>query len=165
VKKPAIDRIDVSAYTIPTDFPESDGTFEWDSTTLILVEAHCGGESGLGYTYGDLATAGIIQRVLAPAIEGRDAMAVSGAWSVMNRLLRNRGRPGAGAMAIGAVDSALWDLKARLLQLPLVVLLGSPSTTIRRLGKSRNIESEDEGWTRTFARFQPRPGGAGCDWI
>ena len=43
----AIDRIDVSAYTIPTDFPESDGTFEWDSTTLILVEAHGGGESGL----------------------------------------------------------------------------------------------------------------------
>ena len=42
MKDPTIDRIDVSAYTIPTDFPESDGTFEWDSTTLILVEAHGG---------------------------------------------------------------------------------------------------------------------------
>src|SRR5438876_11791114 len=26
----------------PTDFPESDGTFEWDSTTPILVEAYGG---------------------------------------------------------------------------------------------------------------------------
>jgi hypothetical protein len=33
----AIERIDVSAYTIPTDYPESDGTFEWKQTTIILV--------------------------------------------------------------------------------------------------------------------------------
>jgi L-alanine-DL-glutamate epimerase-like enolase superfamily enzyme len=125
MKNPTIHRIDVSAYTIPTDFPESDGTFEWDSTTLILVEAHGGGQSGLGYTYGDLAAAGLIQRVLAPAVVGRDVMAVAGAWSVMNQLLRNVGRPGIGTMAIAAVDSALWDLKAPLLNLPLVTLLGS----------------------------------------
>jgi len=34
----AIDRIEVSAFTIP----ESDGTFEWDSTTPILVETYGG---------------------------------------------------------------------------------------------------------------------------
>jgi hypothetical protein len=39
MKSPTIDRIDVSAYTIPTDFPESDSTFEWNSTILIVVEA------------------------------------------------------------------------------------------------------------------------------
>jgi hypothetical protein len=49
-----IDRIDVSAYTIPTDYPESDGTFEWNQTTIILVEAHAGGRTGIGYSYGDL---------------------------------------------------------------------------------------------------------------
>jgi L-alanine-DL-glutamate epimerase-like enolase superfamily enzyme len=125
MKDPTIDRIDVSAYTIPTDFPESDGTLDWDSTTLIVVEAHGGGQSGLGYTYGDLAAASLIERLLAPAIEGRDVMAEPGAWSVMNQLLRNVGRSGIGSMAIAAVDSALWDLKARLLNLPLVTLLGS----------------------------------------
>jgi L-alanine-DL-glutamate epimerase-like enolase superfamily enzyme len=37
--------------------------------------------------------------------------------------IRNAGRPGVGAMAVSAVDIALWDLKARLLGLPLVKVL------------------------------------------
>ena len=52
----AVDRLDVSAFTIPTDGPESDGTLEWDSTTIVVVEAHGGGETGLGYTYAPAAT-------------------------------------------------------------------------------------------------------------
>jgi hypothetical protein len=42
VKELSINRVDVSAYTIPTDFPESDGTFEWDHTTIVVVEAYAG---------------------------------------------------------------------------------------------------------------------------
>src|SRR6185295_7111363 len=37
----------VSAFKVPTDAPESDGTFEWDATTLVVVEA----DGGLGWTY------------------------------------------------------------------------------------------------------------------
>src|SRR5690348_6118936 len=37
-----ITQIDISAYTIPTDYPEADGTIEWDSTTVVIVEAHAG---------------------------------------------------------------------------------------------------------------------------
>ncbi len=48
-----IERIDVSAYQVPTDSPESDGTYEWDSTTMVLVEATAGGRTGLGYSYAD----------------------------------------------------------------------------------------------------------------
>jgi len=69
----AIERLDVSAYTVPTDFPESDGTITWKQ----MVHA-----------------------------------------------IRNLGRPGICSMAIAAVDASLWDLKARLLDLPLVTLLG-----------------------------------------
>ena len=43
----------------------------------------------------------------------------------MVRAIRNLGRPGVSSMAISAVDTALWDLKARLLDLPLVTLLGA----------------------------------------
>ena len=43
----------------------------------------------------------------------------------MTRAVRNLGRPGVAAMAISAVDVALWDLKARLLELPLARLLGA----------------------------------------
>ena len=46
-----VERLDVAAYTIPTDEPESDGTLEWDSTTIVVVEAHSDGHDGLGYTY------------------------------------------------------------------------------------------------------------------
>jgi L-alanine-DL-glutamate epimerase-like enolase superfamily enzyme len=41
----------------------------------------------------------------------------------MGQELRNVGRPGIGSMAIAAVDIALWDLKARLLGVPLVAAL------------------------------------------
>ena len=60
-----IDRLEVSAYTVPTDFPESDGTYAWEHTTLVLVEATAGGKTGLGYTYADTATAALIRDSLA----------------------------------------------------------------------------------------------------
>jgi L-alanine-DL-glutamate epimerase-like enolase superfamily enzyme len=113
----AIERIDVSAYTIPTDYPESDGTFEWKQTTIILVEAHAGGGTGIGYSYGDLIIGDLIQRVLAPVLLKIDAMSITAAHHSMTHVVRNIGRPGIASMAIGAVDSALWDLKAQLLDL------------------------------------------------
>jgi len=109
--------------TIPTDGPESDGTAEWESTTIVIVEAHAGDAVGLGYTYGDAACATLIESMLAEVVTGADAMAVTAAWEAMGRALRNAGRPGIGSMAIAAVDTALWDLKARLLDLPLATLL------------------------------------------
>jgi len=121
----AIERIDVSAFVVPTDFPESDGTLAWDKTTLVAVEATGGGIRSLGYTYADTATAQLIKDFLTPVVLGRDAMAVPGTWAAMVHAIRNLGRPGIVSMAIAAVDAALWDLKARLLDLPLVTLLGA----------------------------------------
>jgi len=119
-----VDRIQVSTYTIPTDFPESDGTLEWKSTTLVLVTASAGTEHGVGYTYADHATALLIRDTLAPVVSGRDAMSPNAGYMAMWRRIRNLGRPGICSMAISAVDCALWDLKARLLKIPLVTLLG-----------------------------------------
>jgi L-alanine-DL-glutamate epimerase-like enolase superfamily enzyme len=120
-----IESIQVSAYTIPTDFPESDGTLEWSSTTLVLVETREGGKTGIGFTYADTATARLIQDRLASIVLGRDALAVTDSWNAMAAAARNLGRPGICSMAIAAVDTALWDLKAKLLDLPLVTLLGA----------------------------------------
>lgn len=61
-------RIAVSAYTIPTDAPESDGTLRWDSTTLVLVEAEAGGMRGIGYSYTPPAAARLIEGLLAPVV-------------------------------------------------------------------------------------------------
>lgn len=120
-----IERIDVSAYQIPTDAPEADGTYAWDATTLVLVEAYAGGRCGLGFTYADTATATLVKDVLARVVCGRNAMDVPGCWEAMVRSIRNLGRPGIASMAISAVDVALWDLKGRLLDLSLVDLLGA----------------------------------------
>jgi L-alanine-DL-glutamate epimerase-like enolase superfamily enzyme len=121
----AIDRIAVSAYTIPTDQPESDGTLAWHSTTLVLVEASAGDETGLGYSYTHEAAAVLIEHLLADVVLGRDALDVAGAWDAMVHAIRNLGRPGIASSAIAAVDIALWDLEAHLLDVPLVTLLGS----------------------------------------
>jgi L-alanine-DL-glutamate epimerase-like enolase superfamily enzyme len=119
-----IDRVHVSAYLIPTDGPESDGTLQWDHTIIVLVQIEAGGKQGLGYTYAGLGTAHIIRELLVEVVEGHDAFAVNDCWRGMVDAVRNIGRVGAASMAIAAVDVALWDLKAKLLNVPLVRLLG-----------------------------------------
>jgi L-alanine-DL-glutamate epimerase-like enolase superfamily enzyme len=119
-----IESIGVSTYTIPLGETESDGTLEWDSTTCVVVEAHAGGCTGLGYTYGDRSVADFIRSQLAGVVQERPALDPAAASCAMQRTIRNAGRPGVGAMAIAAVDNALWDLEARLLDVPLCKLLG-----------------------------------------
>src|ERR1051325_5446193 len=113
--KVPIEKLRASAYTIPTETPEADGTYDWDSTTIVIVEVTGGGKLGLGFTYADSATATLINEKLQHVVIDRDAMSVKGAWLAMLHSIRNLGRPGICAMAISAVDTALWDLKARLL--------------------------------------------------
>jgi len=114
----------VSAYKIPTDLPEADGTIEWNSTTVVLVEISAGNKTGIGYTYAPQSTAFLIEKILTEIVVGKDAMNIPGLSSSMIRAIRNNGQCGIAMMAISAVDNALWDLKAKLLELPLCVLLG-----------------------------------------
>jgi len=116
---PTVEGLEATAYEIPTEAPESDGTLEWDSTTIIIVEAFNGRERGIGYTYGDRAVAALIDSKLADVVTGVDAMRPPAAWAAMRRELRNAGQAGIGSMAASAVDIALWDLKAHLLGVPL----------------------------------------------
>jgi L-alanine-DL-glutamate epimerase-like enolase superfamily enzyme len=120
-----LEHVAVAAYKVPTDYPESDGTYAWDSTTCVLVEVDAGGRRGLGFTYADTATACLIRDTLAPALRGRDVMDIPGCWETMVHAIRNLGRPGIASMAISAVDAALWDLKGKLLEASLVTLLGA----------------------------------------
>jgi L-alanine-DL-glutamate epimerase-like enolase superfamily enzyme len=117
--------VTAAAYRVPTDAPESDGTFAWDATTLVLVEVEGGGERGLGYTYGDAAVAGIAAGALARAVEGVDVLDTGAAHAAAAAALRNIGRTGPGAMALSALDVALHDLKARALAVPLWRMLGA----------------------------------------
>lgn len=148
-----IEEVEVSVYRVPTDRPESDGTFSWESTTLVLVEVSAGGRRGLGYTYGAAAAAGIVRDPLADAVRGADALAVPQAHAAMVHAVRNIGAPGVASTAISAVDIALWDLKARLLDLPLVRLLGQAREAVPIYGSGGftsysidELKAQLDGW-------------------
>src|SRR5205085_6342452 len=100
----AVERLEVTAYTIPLEEPESDGTLEWDSLTCVVVRAHGGGETGLGYTYGADSIAHFVRSKLAEQVEGADAFSPQSAWASILRAIRNFGQEGLGAMAVSAVE-------------------------------------------------------------
>jgi L-alanine-DL-glutamate epimerase-like enolase superfamily enzyme len=119
-----IESVRAGAYQVPTEHPESDGTLEWESVTVVVAEIDAGGQTGIGYTYSHQSAATLIDGVLADAVRGHDALAVPACWWAMVRAIRNLGWPGVCATAISAVDVALWDLKARLLGICAADLLG-----------------------------------------
>lgn len=165
-----ITRLSVAAYTVPTDAPEADGSYAWDATTIVVVHVDAGGERGIGYTYADVATARLIEAHLADAIHELDALAPQRAWWAMTRAVRNLGRPGVAAMAISAVDVALWDLKARLLELPLARLLGAVHDAVPVYGSGgftsyslKRLQGQLAGWVqdgipRVKMKIGSRPG-------
>ncbi|HLH04147.1 MAG TPA: enolase C-terminal domain-like protein [Bryobacteraceae bacterium] len=141
---PTIDRIEVSAYTVPTETPESDGTFVWDKTTLVLVEISAANEIGVGYSYADTATAHLISHLLADKVKNTNALANAQAWITLTSAIRNLGRPGIASMAIAAVDNALWDLKAKLLKTSVAALLGLARTEILAYGSGGFTSYSDD---------------------
>lgn len=154
-----IDGLVVASYRIPTEAPESDGTLEWDATTMVLVEARAQGRTGIGYTYADAAAARLIEGRLRAEVMGLDPMHVPAAWEQMVRTVRNVGRPGIAMTAISAVDAALWDLKARLLELPLYELLGACRTEVPVYGSGgftsydlEQLQAQLGGWVKAGIR-------------
>jgi L-alanine-DL-glutamate epimerase-like enolase superfamily enzyme len=120
-----VEDLSVGAYSIPTDGPEADGTLSWESTTMVLVQARAGDVCGIGWTYGAAAVADLVGAKLAEVVTGSNVLDVAGVFDAMVKAVRNIGRQGVGGQAISAIDTALWDLKARLLGLPLYRLLGA----------------------------------------
>src|SRR5205823_1394464 len=106
----AVERLDVAAYEIPTDEPESDGTLEWNSTTIVVVEAHAGNETGLGYTYGPAAAGKLVEELLAGEVEGADALAPDKTWERLLRVKMKISRePERDAERLDAARAAIGD--------------------------------------------------------
>lgn len=86
-----VERLEVRAYQVPTDGPggmESDGTLTWHDTTCVVVLVSGGGQAGLGYTYGDIAVAHLIDSTLASVAIGADALTPATTWHAMFARLR-----------------------------------------------------------------------------
>ena len=156
----------VHAFQIPTESVESDGTAEWDATTMVLVEALAGDSVGLGYTYSHASAAMLAADLLAPRLRGADAMQTKQCWDRMLVAARNVGTQSVSAAAISAVDNALWDLKARLLGLPLADLLPGGTARVPVYGSGgfssysdRELQDQFTGWVeRGFTMVKMKVG-------
>ena len=156
----------VSLYTIPTDAPEADGTFAWDSTTMVLVELECGETHALGYTYADAGTAAAAHKLLKEVVLGSDPFRHAATLQRMLRHIRNLGETGIASMAVSAIDNALWDLRARLLDIPLVSLFGQVRTGIPVYGSGgfttytdKQLSDQLGGWaSQGFANVKMKIG-------
>lgn len=147
VSSPQIDKVTVSAYTIPTDAPEADGTLSWDSTTLVLAEIEGGGKTGLGYTYGQKAVVPFAKHLAEKCLAHEPMFDIARLHEAMRVRTRNDGNEGIGAMAISALDVALWDLKARLLDTSVIDLLGAGQDSVAAYGSGGFTSYSDEQLT------------------
>ena len=151
-----VESLTAAAYVIPTDGPESDGTLAWDRTAMIVVTARAEGETGTGWSYGSPTAGCIVRDPLAHVVVGRSAMDASGSNEAMSRAVRNIGREGVASMAISAVDIALWDLKARLLGVPLAALLGQVRADVPVYGSGGFISYDEEQTTEQLTGWVAR---------
>jgi L-alanine-DL-glutamate epimerase-like enolase superfamily enzyme len=153
--EPTINKVEIALYRVPTDERESDGTLTWDHTEIVVAHVHAADHTGLGWSYASTASAAMAADLLKPAVEGRSALLIEQIWQEMNHRLRNAGRPGAGLMAVAALDVALWDLKAKLLGISLTDLFGAVRKSVPVYGSGgftsytpRKLRNQLSGWVK-----------------
>ncbi|WP_173578390.1 enolase C-terminal domain-like protein [Acetobacter fallax] len=154
----SVDGVTAQAFTLPTDSPEADGTMAWSATTIIAVHVTAGECVGLGYTYSDASVAHLIEGSLKEKIIGSDPFSPERLWDELQTVVRNMGRAGIAANAISAVDTAVWDLKAKLLDLPLAVLLGARRDHIEIYGSGGFTTYSDQQLTEQLHDWVQRDG-------
>jgi L-rhamnonate dehydratase len=122
----------------------------WLGQILVAVET----DDGLvGYGMGAGGPAGIevIHTVLRSLLVGEDATHVEGLWDRMYRTTLSYGQKGLALMAISGVDLALWDLRGKRANKPLVEVLGgqpgAPMPAYRTTGIDGVEAAVDEGFT------------------
>jgi L-alanine-DL-glutamate epimerase-like enolase superfamily enzyme len=149
----SVESVKVSAYTIPTDAPEADGTFSWNSTTLVLCEIQAADKIGIGYTYGDKGTALLADELATKCLLGQAVLDIPALHGFMLEQVRNDGSRGVASMAISALDVALWDLKAKLLDCSVVDLMGIAQPSVAAYGSggftsygNQQLSEQLSGW-------------------
>ncbi|MCH7906040.1 MAG: hypothetical protein IIC29_10365 [Chloroflexi bacterium] len=106
-----------------TEFGKMPGTGGAEVWVQVIAED---GTFGLGAcSYGE-PVAALIDYHYAPLLEGRDALATEFLNDLMWRSVQNYGASGLATVARSGVDLALWDLKGKLLGVPVYSLLGGP---------------------------------------
>lgn len=132
--KHKIKKIDVHLVSNPISAGYTDATrkVEMIGYTVVRITTDQGLE-GIGVTYhevGGEATRELILRNMAPKLMDRDPLENEAIWQEFFHYLRGVGRKGLMYGALSAIDIALWDLKGKIVDLPLYRLLGGNRTKI-----------------------------------
>jgi L-alanine-DL-glutamate epimerase-like enolase superfamily enzyme len=129
-----ISKVDVHLVSVPIKAGFSDATRKVETVGYTIVRiATDQGLEGFGITYhevGGEATKSLILKNMAPKLIGRSPLETEVIWQEFFHYLRGVGRKGLMFCALSAVDIALWDLKGKIVNLPLYKLLGGNKTKI-----------------------------------
>ena len=126
---PKIASVQVAVARVPLDVPTSFSTRTVTERHYCLVKVRSTeGVQGIGFCYvgskgGDVAKVAV-QQLLAPLLIGQDSHRSEGLWNQMYQEALLQGRSGSVMRGISILDTALWDLNARSVKLPLHDYLG-----------------------------------------
>ncbi len=153
-----IEEVTTAIYRFPTPEPEADGTFRWEATTAVVVTLAAGGQQGIGWTYSSPAAAAVVEHELAAVLRGRSPLDIPGCRVGLQRACRNLGTTAIVAHALSAMDIALWDLKARLLGIPLAALFGNVRSATPVYGSGGFTTLSDDQLAEQISHWR----SAGC---
>ena len=95
---------------------------------VVCVATASDGTFGVGMTSQAEAVVPIIKDFFAPMLVGEPALATEKLWNMMMRSADSAfGASGLASFAVSAVDLALWDLKGKILDVPVYELIGGPA--------------------------------------
>jgi L-alanine-DL-glutamate epimerase-like enolase superfamily enzyme len=128
-----IESISVAVVRVPLDKVTSFATRTVSARDYCLVRVRSvDGVEGIGFCYvgssGGRIAQVAVEELLAPKLLGADSHRVEGLWQDMYAESLLHGRAGTVMRAISILDTALWDLNARIASQPLYRYLGAVVT-------------------------------------
>jgi L-alanine-DL-glutamate epimerase-like enolase superfamily enzyme len=168
-----IDKVELQLVDIPPKVKRTDAIQSFVSQeTPIVAITDCDGAVGVGYSYTIGAGGPSIMRLLAdhlaPLLIGRDAERVEAIWHELEFAIHATTIGAISALALAAIDTALWDLRCKKRGLPLWIVAGGAADR-------RPLYTTEGGWLRSAAcRYgsspaapptaarSTRPRAAGC---
>jgi 3,6-anhydro-L-galactonate cycloisomerase len=155
-----IERIETAYYRLPLEPMGDAGHGAIDTEELVTLTLYAEGLEGHGYSYtigrGGRAVRALIDKDIAPLLEGQDACDVRGLWHLMWQRLLYVGRGGLVSFAIAAVDVALWDLYGMREEKPLYELIGAEAREIPAYGSGVDLPKPLDGLLRQTEAFLER---------
>lgn len=127
-----VESVHACTAVVPLDVPTSFARRSVNERHYTLVRVRARGAEGIGFCYaGSLGGAVVteaVRELVAPLVVGQDSHRVKGIWEDVYQQLLLHGRAGSVMRALSAVDIGLWDVNARLAELPLWRYLGAAAS-------------------------------------